>query len=170
MEIINSKKDKLKDINLIKKNVDDLYNWNTLLKRKDQFEKNKKKVRSFKNINYNLIDYKKGKNVLCKVSNEFLLNFYKDIAKSKISAKELSPKIKLRNKNIISDLINSKRKAYKQKEKILNILTLNEKENPKFKNDDLIKTYKRGNPDILIKTSLTNNKLIENNKNNIILL
>ena len=166
IEIANSKKEKLKDINLLEKNANDLYNWNTLLKRKYPLEKKKKKYNTFKKINYNLIDYDKGINVLCKISNEFLINFYKDIAKNKISTKELSPKFKLRNKNFISDLINSKRLTYQHKEQILKYLILNEKENPKFKNEDLIITNKRKNPDILIKTSFTNNQIIESNKNN----
>ena len=174
LELVNKKKEKLKNIDLIEKNANDLYNWNILLNKRIPLEKRneyntaikKKKFSSFIKKNYNLINYKKGKNVLCKVSNESLLNFYKDIPNNRIFASELSPKVKLRNKNLISNLINSGKLDFKSKKEILNYLTLNEKENAKFKDEDLVIANKRRDPDILIKTCFGDNKIIENNKNN----
>ena len=174
LELVNKKKEKLKNIDLIEKNANDLYNWNILLNKRIPLEKRneyntaikKKKFSSFIKKNYNLINYKKGKNVLCKVSNESLLNFYKDISNNRIFASELSPKVKLRNKNLISNLINSGKLDFKSKKEILNYLTLNEKENAKFKDEDLVIANKRRDPDILIKTCFGDNKIIENNKNN----
>ena len=174
LELVNKKKEKLKNIDLIEKNANDLYNWNSLLNKRIPLEKRneyntaikKKKFSSFIKKNYNLINYKKGKNVLCKVSNESLLNFYKDISNNRIFASELSPKVKLRNKNLISNLINSGKLDFKSKKEILNYLTLNEKENAKFKDEDLVIANKRRDPDILIKTCFGVNKIIENNKNN----
>ena len=174
LELVNKKKEKLKNIDLIEKNANDLYNWNSLLNKRIPLEKRneyntaikKKKFSSFIKKNYNLINYKKGKNVLCKVSNESLLNFYKDISNNRIFASELSPKVKLRNKNLISNLINSGKLDFKSKKEILNYLTLNEKENAKFKDEDLVIANKRRDPDILIKTCFGDNKIIENNKNN----
>ena len=173
LELVNKKKEKLKNIDLIEKNANDLYNWNILLNKRIPLEKRneyntaikKKKFSSFIKKNYNLINYKKGKNVLCKVSNESLLNFYKDISNNRIFASELSPKVKLRNKNLISNLINSGKLDFKSKKEILNYLTLNEKENAKFKDEDLVIANKRRDPDILIKTCFGDNKIIENNKN-----
>ena len=174
LELVNKKKEKLKNIDLIEKNANDLYNWNSLLNKRIPLEKRneyntaikKKKFSSFIKKNYNLINYKKGKNVLCKISNESLLNFYKDISNNRIFASELSPKVKLRNKNLISNLINSGKLDFKSKKEILNYLTLNEKENAKFKDEDLVIANKRRDPDILIKTCFGDNKIIENNKNN----
>ena len=174
LELVNKKKEKLKNIDLIEKNANDLFNWNSLLNKRIPLEKSneyntaikKKKFSSFIKKNYNLINYKKGKNVLCKVSNESLLNFYKDISNNRIFASELSPKVKLRNKNLISNLINSGKLDFKSKKEILNYLTLNEKENAKFKDEDLVIANKRRDPDILIKTCFGDNKIIENNKNN----
>ena len=173
-KIVDLKKEKLRDINLIEKNASDLYNWNTLLNRKISFEKrnefnqnkNKKKFNSFKKINYDLINYKKGKNVICKLSNELLLNFYKDILQNRKVLKELSPKIKLKFKNNISNLITSERNSFKNKQKIFNILTLSEKENPNFRDHDLKIAAKRKTADVLLKALLVKNKITENSKNN----
>ena len=171
---IDSKKEKLRDINLNEKNATDLYNWNTLLNRKISFEKrnefnqknNKKKFNNFNKINYDLVDYKKGMNVVCKISNEILLNFYKDILQHKKLAPELSPKIKLKHKNNISNLIMSGRISSKDREKIFHNLTLNEKENPNFRDDDLKITIMRKTADVLLKALLVKNKITENSKNN----
>ena len=173
-KIVDLKKEKLRDINLIEKNASDLYNWNTLLNRKISFEKRneynqnniKKKYKRFNKINYDLIDYKKGKNVICKLSNELLLNFYADILQNRKVLKELSPKIKIKFKNNISNLITSERNSFKNKQKIFQTLTLNEKENSNFKEHDLKIAAKRKTADVLLKGLLNKNKITENSKNN----
>ena len=108
-KIVDSKKEKLTSINLKEENANELYNWDSLLKRKISFEKRKelnknilnKKFTSFNKIDYNSIDYTKGMNVISQTPNEVLLNYYKDILRNRKNAPEISPKIKfLIKKNI----------------------------------------------------------------------
>ena len=143
---IEIQKDKLKELYLKEENAEALYNWSTLLNRNIPFEKRnefsmlnkKKKHNSFNKIDYNSIDYYKGKNVISKVSNEALLNFYNNIDKMRISSEELSPRLKLKKiKNSIYNILASQRMSYSNKEKLLNLLILNEKENSYFRDIDL---------------------------------
>ena len=176
-KIVDSKKEKLKSINLKEENANELYNWDSLLKRKISFEKRKelnknilnKKFTSFNKIDYNSIDYTKGMNVISQTPNEVLLNYYKDILRNRKNAPEISPKIKLKHKNNIYHLINSQKISLSDKEKYLNFLTLIEKENNNFTNHDLKIAYKRKTADVLIKAYMNynniNNKKIENSKN-----
>ena len=176
-KIVDSKKEKLTSINLKEENANELYNWDSLLKRKISFEKRKelnknilnKKFTSFNKIDYNLIDYTKGMNVLSQTPNEVLLKYYKDILRNRKNAPEISPKIKLKHKNNIYHLINSQKISLSDKEKYLNFLTLIEKENNNFTNHDLKIAYKRKTADVLIKAYMNynniNNKKIENSKN-----
>lgn len=175
-KIIDSKKEKLTTINLKEENANELYNWDSLLNRKISFEKrnefNKniknKKFSSFNNIDYNSIDYSKGMNVVSQTPNEVLLNFYKDILKNRKNVPELSPKIKVKHKNHVYNLINSEKITLSDKEKYLNFLTLIEKENNNFTNHDLKIAYKRKTADVLLKAYLNynnDNKKIENSKN-----
>ena len=176
-KIVDSKKEKLTSINLKEENANELYNWDSLLKRKISFEKRKelnknilnKKFTSFNKIDYNLIDYTKGMNVLSQTPNEVLLKYYKDILRNRKNAPEISPKIKLKHKNNIYHLINSQKISLYDKEKYLNFLTLIEKENNNFTNHDLKIAYKRKTADVLIKAYMNynniNNKKIENSKN-----
>ena len=176
-KIVDSKKDKLTSINLKEENANELYNWDSLLKRKISFEKRKelnknilnKKFTSFNKIDYNSIDYTKGMNVISQTPNEVLLNYYKDILRNRKNAPEISPKIKLKHKNNIYHLINSQKISLSDKEKYLNFLTLIEKENNNFTNHDLKIAYKRKTADVLIKAYMNynniNNKKIENSKN-----
>ena len=171
---LDKKKEKLKNIFLLEENANDLYNWNTLLNRKLPLEKrneynfnnNKKKFKSFNKKIAHLIDYNKGTNVLNKLSNEILLNFYKDILINKKLVPELSPRIKLKNKNNIHNLISSKRISFIDKESILKYLILIEKENPNFKDEDLKIANKRKTADVLIKSKINKKINIENSKNN----
>ena len=171
---IEIQKDKLKELYLKEENAEALYNWNTLLNRNIPFEKRnefsmankKKKHNSFNKIDYNSIDYTKGKNVISKVSNEALLNFYNNIDKMRISSEELSPRLKLKKiKNSIYNILASQRMSYSNKEKLLNLLILNEKENSYFRDIDLKIAYKRKTADVLIKSILSNRKIIEESKN-----
>ena len=176
-KIVDSKKEKLTSINLKEENASELYNWDSLLKRKISFEKRKelnknilnKKFTSFNKIDYNSIDYTKGMNVISQTPNEVLLNYYKDILRNRKNAPEISPKIKLKHKNNIYHLINSQKISLSDKEKYLNFLTLIEKENNNFTNHDLKIAYKRKTADVLIKAYMNynniNNKKIENSKN-----
>ena len=176
-KIVDSKKEKLTSINLKEENANELYNWDSLLKRKISFEKRKelnknilnKKFASFNKIDYNSIDYKKGMNVISQTPNEVLLNYYKDILRNRKNVPEISPKIKLKHKNNIYHLINSQKISLSDKEKYLNFLTLIEKENNNFTNHDLKIAYKRKTADVLIKAYMNynniNNKKIENSKN-----
>jgi len=176
-KIVDSKKEKLTSINLKEENANELYNWDSLLKRKISFEKRKelnknilnKKFTSFNKIDYNSIDYTKGMNVISQTPNEVLLNYYKDILRNRKNAPEISPKIKLKHKNNIYHLINSQKISLYDKEKYLNFLTLIEKENNNFTNHDLKIAYKRKTADVLIKAYMNynniNNKKIENSKN-----
>jgi len=176
-KIVDSKKEKLTSINLKEENANELYNWDSLLKRKISFEKRKelnknilnKKFASFNKIDYNSIDYTKGMNVLSQTPNEVLLKYYKDILRNRKNAPEISPKIKLKHKNNIYHLINSQKISLSDKEKYLNFLTLIEKENNNFTNHDLKIAYKRKTADVLIKAYMNynniNNKKIENSKN-----
>ena len=176
-KIVDSKKEKLTSINLKEENANELYNWDSLLKRKISFEKRKelnknilnKKFTSFNKIDYNSIDYTKGMNVLSQTPNEVLLKYYKDILRNRKNAPEISPKIKLKHKNNIYHLINSQKISLSDKEKYLNFLTLIEKENNNFTNHDLKIAYKRKTADVLIKAYMNynniNNKKIENSKN-----
>ena len=176
-KIVDSKKEKLTSINLKEENANELYNWDSLLKRKISFEKRKelnknilnKKFTSFNKIDYNSIDYTKGMNVLSQTPNEVLLKYYKDILRNRKNAPEISPKIKLKHKNNIYHLINSQKISLSDKEKYLNFLTLIEKENNNFTNHDLKIAYKRKTTDVLIKAYMNynniNNKKIENSKN-----
>ena len=176
-KIVDSKKEKLTSINLKEENANELYNWDSLLKRKISFEKRKelnknilnKKFTSFNKIDYNSIDYRKGMNVLSQTPNEVLLKYYKDILRNRKNAPEISPKIKLKHKNNIYHLINSQKISLSDKEKYLNFLTLIEKENNNFTNHDLKIAYKRKTADVLIKAYMNynniNNKKIENSKN-----
>ena len=176
-KIVDSKKEKLTSINLKEENANELYNWDSLLKRKISFEKRKelnknilnKKFTSFNKIDYNSIDYTKGMNVLSQTPNEVLLKYYKDILRNRKNAPEISPKIKLKHKNNIYHLINSQKISLYDKEKYLNFLTLIEKENNNFTNHDLKIAYKRKTADVLIKAYMNynniNNKKIENSKN-----
>ena len=176
-KIVDSKKEKLTSINLKEENASELYNWDSLLKRKISFEKRKelnknilnKKFASFNKIDYNSIDYTKGMNVISQTPNEVLLNYYKDILRNRKNAPEISPKIKLKHKNNIYHLINSQKISLSDKEKYLNFLTLIEKENNNFTNHDLKIAYKRKTADVLIKAYMNynniNNKKIENSKN-----
>ena len=176
-KIVDSKKEKLTSINLKEENANELYNWDSLLKRKISFEKRKelnknilnKKFASFNKIDYNSIDYTKGMNVISQTPNEVLLNYYKDILRNRKNAPEISPKIKLKHKNNIYHLINSQKISLSDKEKYLNFLTLIEKENNNFTNHDLKIAYKRKTADVLIKAYMNynniNNKKIENSKN-----
>lgn len=174
-KIRDSKKEKLNEINLKEENANELYNWNNLLNRKIPFSKRneininnqKKKSKSFNKIDYNIIDYKKGMNVISQISNDALLNFYQDIYKYRKNISELKPKIKLRKKNNISNLITSERTSLSDKEKMLNILILNEKEKNIFTDHDLKIAAKRKTADVLIKASIVNNKLTENSQENI---
>ena len=177
-KIVDSKKEKLTTINLKEANANELYNWDSLLNRKISFEKrnefNKniknKKFSSFNNIDYNSIDYSKGMNVVSQTPNEVLLNFYKDILKNRKNVPELSPKIKVKHKNHIYNLINSEKMTSSDKEKYLNFLILIEKENNNFTNHDLKIAYKRKTADVLIKAYLNynnDNKKFENSKNDI---
>jgi len=177
-KIIDSKKEKLTIINLKEENANELYNWDSLLNRKISFEKrnefNKniknKKFSNFNNIDYNSIDYSKGMNVVSQTPNEVLLNFYKDILKNRKNVPELSPKIKVKHKNHVYNLINSEKITLSDKEKYLNFLTLIEKENNNFTNHDLKIAYKRKTADVLIKAYLNynnDNKKFENSKNDI---
>ena len=177
-KIVDSKKEKLTTINLKEENANEIYNWDSLLNRKISFEKrnefNKniknKKFSSFNNIDYNSIDYSKGMNVVSQTPNEVLLNFYKDILKNRKNVPELSPKIKVKHKNHIYNLINSEKITSSDKEKYLNFLTLIEKENNNFSNHDLKIAYKRKTADVLIKAYLNynnDNKKNENSKNDI---
>ena len=130
-KIIDTKKEKLKNINLKEENANDLYNWNTLLNRKIPFSKRNeynmtnpnKKLNSSHKIDYNTIDYTKGVNVVSQISNDALLNFYKDILKYRKNVSELTPKIKIQHKNNISNLINTQKIFYSDKEQILNFLS-----------------------------------------------
>lgn len=176
-KIVDSKKEKLTSINLKEENANELYNWDSLLKRKISFEKRKElnknilneKFTSFNKIDYNSIDYTKGMNVISQTPNEVLLNYYKDILRNRKNAPEISPKIKLKHKNNIHHLINSQKISLSDKEKYLNFLTLIEKENNNFTNHDLKIAYKRKTADVLIKAYMNynniNNKKIENSKN-----
>ena len=176
-KIVDSKKEKLTSINLKEENANELYNWDSLLKRKISFEKRKElnknilneKFTSFNKIDYNSIDYTKGMNVISQTPNEVLLNYYKDILRNRKNASEISPKIKLKHKNNIYHLINSQKISLSDKEKYLNFLTLIEKENNNFTNHDLKIAYKRKTADVLIKAYMNynniNNKKIENSKN-----
>ena len=176
-KIVDSKKEKLTSINLKEENANELYNWDSLLKRKISFEKRKElnknilneKFTSFNKIDYNSIDYTKGMNVISQTPNEVLLNYYKDILRNRKNAPEISPKIKLKHKNNIYHLINSQKISLYDKEKYLNFLTLIEKENNNFTNHDLKIAYKRKTADVLIKAYMNynniNNKKIENSKN-----
>lgn len=176
-KIVDSKKEKLTSINLKEENANELYNWDSLLKRKISFEKRKElnknilneKFTSFNKIDYNSIDYTKGMNVISQTPNEVLLNYYKDILRNRKNAPEISPKIKLKHKNNIYHLINSQKISLSDKEKYLNFLTLIEKENNNFTNHDLKIAYKRKTADVLIKAYMNynniNNKKIENSKN-----
>ena len=176
-KIVDSKKEKLTSINLKEENANELYNWDSLLKRKISFEKRKelnknilnKKFTGFNKIDYNSIDYTKGMNVLSQTPNEVLLKYYKDILRNRKNAPEISPKIKLKHKNNIYHLINSQKISLSDKEKYLNFLTLIEKENNNFTNHDLKIAYKRKTADVLIKAYMNynniNNKKIENLKN-----
>ena len=176
-KIVDSKKEKLTSINLKEENANELYNWDSLLKRKISFEKRKelnknilnKKFASFNKIDYNSIDYTKGMNVISQTPNEVLLNYYKDILRNRKNAPEISPKIKLKHKNNIYHLINSQKISLSDKEKYLNFLTLIEKENNNFTNHDLKIAYKRKTADVLIQAYMNynniNNKKIENSKN-----
>ena len=176
-KIVDSKKEKLTSINLKEENANELYNWDSLLKRKISFEKRKelnknilnKKFTGFNKIDYNSIDYTKGMNVLSQTPNEVLLKYYKDILRNRKNAPEISPKIKLKHKNNIYHLINSQKISLYDKEKYLNFLTLIEKENNNFTNHDLKIAYKRKTADVLIKAYMNynniNNKKIENSKN-----
>ena len=176
-KIVDSKKEKLTSINLKEENANELYNWDSLLKRKISFEKRKelnknilnKKFASFNKIDYNSIDYTKGMNVISQTPNDVLLNYYKDILRNRKNVPEISPKIKLKHKNNIYHLINSQKISLSDKEKYLNILTLIEKENNNFTNHDLKIAYKRKTADVLIKAYMNynniNNKKIENSKN-----
>ena len=180
-KIVDSKKEQLTNINLKEENENELYNWDSLLKRKISFEKRKelnkntlnKKISSFNKIDFNSIDYTKGMNVVSQTPNEVLLNYYKDILKNRKNAPEISPKIKLKHKNNVYNLINSQKLALSDKEKYLNFLTLIEKENNNFTNHDLKIAYKRKTADVLIKAcmndnnNINNNKKIENSKNDI---
>ena len=174
-KIRDNKKEKLKEINLKEENADDLYNWNSLLNRKIPFSMRneynanikKKKFNSFNKIDYNSIDYTKGMNVISQLPNEVLLDFYKDIIKNRKKATQLSPKIKLRNKKNISNVITLHRMLYSDKKKYLNYLTLNEKENNIFTDHDLKITAKRKTADVLIKASIKNNKINENTKEDV---
>ena len=171
---IEIQKDKLKELYLKEENAEALYNWSTLLNRNIPFEKRnefsmtnkKKKHNSFNKIDYNSIDYSKGKNVISKISNEALLNFYNNIDKMRISSEELSPRLKLKKiKNSIYNILASQRMSYSNKEKLLNLLILNEKENSYFRDIDLKIAYKRKTADVLIKSILSNRKIIEESKN-----
>ena len=176
-KIIEAKKNKLKNINLIEENANDLYNWNSLLNRKIPFEKRneynqkmqKKKFSSFNKIDYNSIDYTKGMNILSQIPNEALLNFYKNIFKYRKNVPELRPRIKLKHKNNVSNLKRSEKISLSDKEKYLNYLTLNGKENNDFSEHDLKITAKRKTAEVLIKAIIlnnnNNNKKIEISKN-----
>ena len=123
------------------------FNKNNKINDKSSYNKNK----SNNNNNYSNIDYSKGINVLCKLPNEFLINYYKDLNDGRKNTQQLSPKIKLKNNNIRNE-IKSERILSFNKEIKLNILISNEIENEKFKNEDLIITAKRKNADILVKS------------------
>ena len=100
---------------------------------------------------YNNIDYSKGRNVLCNLPNEFLINFYKDIIRGRKFLHQTNPKFKLKKSSIRSDIKNERILSFNKQIK-LNILITDEIENGKFKNEDLIITAKRKNVDSLVKT------------------
>ena len=100
---------------------------------------------------YNNIDYSKGRNVLCNLPNEFLINFYKDIIRGRKFLHQTNPKFKLKKSSIRSDIKNERILSFNKQIK-LNILITDEIENGKFKNEDLIITAKRKNADSLVKT------------------
>jgi hypothetical protein len=113
------------------------------------FNKNNKNNKA--NNIYNNIDYSKGRNVLCNLPNEFLINFYQDIINGRKYLHQTSPKLKLKKSTIRTDIKNERILSF-NKELKLNILITDEIENGKFKNEDLIITAKRKNADSLVKT------------------
>ena len=95
-------------------------------KKRNEYEQKtlKKKFNSYNLNSFNSIDYSKGKNVISQISNEVLLNYYKELAKLRKNTAELSPKVKIKHKNIISNLVAAHNLAFSDKEKILNFLIL----------------------------------------------
>ena len=172
-------KEKLKNINLIEDKAEYLYNWDSLLNRKISSKKRdekqnilKKKFNSFNVIDYKSIDYSKGKNVLSQIPNEIILNYYKELSKIRKKTSELSPKVKIKHKNNISNLIAFNKLVLSDKEKILNFLILNEKEINNFTDHELKIAAKRKTAEVLIKSptaSIVNNtnKKNENTKNKV---
>ena len=172
-------KEKLKNINLIEDKAEYLYNWDSLLNRKISSKKRdekqnilKKKFNSFNVIDYKSIDYSKGKNVLSQIPNEIILNYYKELSKIRKKTSELSPKVKIKHKNNISNLIAFNKLVLSDKEKILNFLILTEKEINNFTDHELKIAAKRKTAEVLIKSptaSIVNNtnKINENAKNKI---
>ena len=169
-KINDLKKEKLKNINLLEAKAEYLYNWDSLLNRKISFKKRneydqktlKKKFNSYNLNSFNSIDYSKGKNVISQISNEVLLNYYKELAKLRKNTAELSPKVKIKHKNIISNLVAAHNLAFSDKEKILNFLILSEKEINNFTEHELKIAAKRRTADVLIKSSIKS--IINNNK------
>ena len=172
-------KEKLKNINLIEDKAEYLYNWDSLLNRKISSKKRdekqnilKKKFNSFNVIDYKSIDYSKGKNVLSQIPNEIILNYYKELSKIRKKTSELSPKVKIKHKNNISNLIAFNKLVLSDKEKILNFLILTEKEINNFTDHELKIAAKRKTAEVLIKSptaSIVNNtnKKNENTKNKV---
>ena len=122
---------------------------------------NKKKKNNSNKIDYNEIDYSKGINVICGLPNESLNNYYKKIEETRKTVPELSPKIKVKNKNLQNE-IKMQRILSFNKEIKLNILLSEESYKNTFKNEDLIIATKRKNADILIKSYYRNKD--KNNK------
>ena len=116
----------------------------------NNYKKNSKKTD-------NIVDYKKGINILCQLPNESLNNYYATISEKRKKAPELAPRLKMKNQNLQNE-IKIQRVLSFNKEIKLNVLLSEELEKDNFKNEDLIIAAKRKNADILIKNYDKNNK------------
>ena len=153
-EIIKNDENKL---NLNKNNISNTItnNQNTIKPRYKSFKKRNKSQIFFHNKiikNSSETNYNKGINVISKISNESLQNYYEEIIKKRQFSPALGPRMKLNN-NKLKQEIKSQRILTFRKEKKLNLIS-NENENDEdnIKNEDLIIAAKRKNADILMKT------------------
>ena len=154
------KKDKMKKQNKILQTTIPLNNYkmnnSNLILNKSLKNKDKNYNKNSKNTD-NIVDYKKGINILCQLPNESLNNYYAKISEKRKKAPQLAPRLKMKNKNIQNE-IKIQRVLSFNKEIKLNVLISEELEKDNFKNEDLIIAAKRKNADILIKNFDKNNK------------
>ena len=131
-------------------------NNSNLILNKSLKNKDKNYNKNSKNTD-NIVDYKKGINILCQLPNESLNNYYAKISEKRKKAPQLAPRLKMKNKNIQNE-IKIQRVLSFNKEIKLNVLISEELEKDNFKNENLIIAAKRKNVDILLKNFDKNNK------------